>query len=169
VNATQPCATSKAQRIRRILNSRYSKRLLIFRSCLLLFDRPDTHGDHAEVTFLNSFIIDFVASAPHLEVNNFTIGERVMKTIHKLAMASAVVCSAVAFLTMTAPAAQAGPIVPPGHYCLLYDLGGTDCSFTSYAQCEATASGLAAECYGKTIRDDENSGSEWHGHPNHQS
>jgi len=27
--------------------------------------------------------------------------------------------------------------------------------FTSYAQCQATASGLAAECYGKTIRDDE--------------
>lgn len=88
-----------------------------------------------------------------------------MKTIHKLAMASAVVCSAFA---LTAPAAQAGPTVP-GQYCLLYDRGGTDCSFTSYAQCEATASGLAAECYGKTIRDDENSGSEWHGHPNHQS
>ena len=45
----------------------------------------------------------------------------------------------------------------PGHYCLSYDYGGTDCSFTSYAQCEATASGEAAECYGKTIRDDENS------------
>jgi hypothetical protein len=38
---------------------------------------------------------------------------------------------------------------------MLYALGGTDCSFTSYAQCLATASGLAAECYGKTIRDDE--------------
>lgn len=130
---------------------------------------PDTHGDHAEVTSLNDFIIDVVASAPDLEVNNFTIVERVMKTIHKLTIASAVVCSAFAFLAMTAPAAQAGPIVAPGQYCLLYDRGGTDCSFTSYAQCEATASGLAAECYGKTIRDDENSGSEWHGHPNHQN
>jgi Protein of unknown function (DUF3551) len=132
---------------------------------------PDTHGDHAEVTSLNYFIIDVVASAPHLEVNNFTVGERerVMKTIHKLTIASAVVCSAFALLAMTAPAAQAGPIVPLGQYCLLYERGGTDCSFTSYAQCEATASGLAAECYGKTIRDDENSGSEWHGHPNHQN
>jgi len=55
---------------------------------------------------------------------------------------------------MTASTAQAGPIVPPRHYCLSYDYGGTDCSFTSYAQCEATASGEAAECYGKTIRDD---------------
>ena len=37
---------------------------------------PDTHGDHAEVTSLNYFIIDVVVSAPHLEVNNFTVGER---------------------------------------------------------------------------------------------
>jgi Protein of unknown function (DUF3551) len=44
-------------------------------------------------------------------------------------------------------AAKAGPIVPPGHDCIEYAEGGTDCSFTSYAQCEATASGLAAECY----------------------
>ena len=35
---------------------------------------------------------------------------------------------------------------PPGHYCLSYDEGGTDCSFTSYAQCLATASGIDAEC-----------------------
>jgi hypothetical protein len=35
-----------------------------------------------------------------------------------------------------------------------YTLGGSDCSFTSYAQCEATASGEAAECYGNTVRDD---------------
>jgi hypothetical protein len=35
-----------------------------------------------------------------------------------------------------------------------YTLGGTDCGFTSYAQCEATASGEAAECYGNTLRDD---------------
>jgi hypothetical protein len=34
-----------------------------------------------------------------------------------------------------------------------YALGGTDCSFTSYAQCEATASGEAAECYGNIVRD----------------
>ncbi|MBX9651859.1 MAG: DUF3551 domain-containing protein [Xanthobacteraceae bacterium] len=45
--------------------------------------------------------------------------------------------------TMKASPAQAGPIVPPGHDCLSYDHGGTNCSFTSYAQCLATASGLA--------------------------
>ena len=36
-----------------------------------------------------------------------------------------------------------------------YDLGGTDCSFTSYAQCEATASGQAAVCYGNGFHGDE--------------
>jgi hypothetical protein len=79
-----------------------------------------------------------------------------MKTIHKVAIATTVAFSALAFVTMTGSTAQAGPIVPPGRYCLLYAEGGTDCSFTSYAQCLATASGLAAECSGKTIRDDEN-------------
>jgi Protein of unknown function (DUF3551) len=42
-----------------------------------------------------------------------------------------------------------------GRYCLSYDEGGTDCSFTSYAQCLATASGIDAECYGDTFRNDE--------------
>src|SRR6266849_3915927 len=81
--------------------------------------------------------------------------ERIMKTIHKIAIATTVAFSALALVAMADSTAQAGPIVPPGHYCMLYALGGTDCSFTSYAQCLATASGLAAECYGKTIRDDE--------------
>ena len=76
-----------------------------------------------------------------------------MKTVHKLAMASAVALSAFAFVALTG-AAQAGPITPHGRYCMLYTLGGTDCSVTSYAQCEATATGEAAECYGNTVRDD---------------
>jgi hypothetical protein len=33
-----------------------------------------------------------------------------------------------------------------GAYCLTYNEGGTDCSFTSLAQCNATASGIGAEC-----------------------
>jgi len=77
-----------------------------------------------------------------------------MKAIHKLAAVSAVAFSAFAFVTLTGTDAQAGPITPPGKYCLQYDLGGTDCSFTSYAQCEATASANAAVCYGNTPRDD---------------
>jgi len=77
-----------------------------------------------------------------------------MKTIHKLAMASAVAFSVFAFVALAGSAAQAGPITPPGKYCLQYDYGGTDCSFTSYAECQATASGQGAECYGDTVRDD---------------
>jgi hypothetical protein len=80
-----------------------------------------------------------------------------MKMISTMTIASALALSTLAFTEATPRAAQAGPIVPAGRYCLQYDLGGTDCSFTSYAQCEATASGEAAECYGKTIRDDEHS------------
>ena len=77
-----------------------------------------------------------------------------MRTIHKVAIATTAF-SALAFVTMTGSTAQAGPIVPPGRHCLSYDEGGTDCSFTGYAQCLATASGIGAECYGKTIRDDK--------------
>jgi hypothetical protein len=40
-----------------------------------------------------------------------------------------------------------------GAHCLTYDEGGSDCSFTSYAQCLATASGIDAECYGDTLRE----------------
>ncbi|MBR1150426.1 DUF3551 domain-containing protein [Bradyrhizobium sp. JYMT SZCCT0428] len=47
-----------------------------------------------------------------------------------------------------------------------YDEGGTDCSFTSYSQCLASASGLDAECYGKTIRDDDADGLPATQHPN---
>ena len=65
-----------------------------------------------------------------------------MKTISMMSMAPVIALSAAAF-GVTPEAAKAGPIVPPGHYCMSYDLGGADCSFTSYAQCEATASGQA--------------------------
>jgi len=51
--------------------------------------------------------------------------------------------------------AMAGPIVPPGHYCLEEAGEGiTDCSFTSQAQCLHSASGTDAECYGPAANDD---------------
>jgi hypothetical protein len=65
--------------------------------------------------------------------------------------------SAFVFATMAGSLVRAGPIVPPGHYYMTYDTGGSDCRFTSYGQCEATASGIDAECYGKSLRDDEDS------------
>jgi hypothetical protein len=82
------------------------------------------------------------------------IDREIMKPLHKVAMASAVAFSVFAFVAMTGSTAQAGPIVPPGHDCLQYDLGGTDCSFTSYAECQATAAGGGAECYGKPVDED---------------
>lgn len=81
-----------------------------------------------------------------------------MKAIRNIAIASTIAFSTLVFASVTASVAEAGPIDPPGHYCLSYDQGGTDCSFTSYSQCLATASGLGAECYGKTFRDDEADG-----------
>ncbi len=78
-----------------------------------------------------------------------------MKTICKSAMITAFAFSA--FATMAGSSAQAGLIVPPGRYCMTWDIGGSDCSFTSYEQCLATALWPDAECYGKTLRDDEDS------------
>jgi hypothetical protein len=64
----------------------------------------------------------------------------------RLMVAAMVVFSGTCF-TASPGAAKAGPVTPPGHYCLSYDEGGTDCSFiTSYAQCEVTAFGIDAEC-----------------------
>jgi hypothetical protein len=79
-----------------------------------------------------------------------------MKNISMIAIASAAALSTLAFIAAPGTA-NAGPIVPPGHYCLTYDIGGSDCSFTSYAQCQATASGIDGECYGDTLRDDQSS------------
>jgi hypothetical protein len=82
--------------------------------------------------------------------------EKVIKTIGKIATAFAVAFSAFALTATPAPAQNVSPaVIPPGHYCVSYDGGGFDCSFTSYAQCEATASGQDAECYGNTPADDE--------------
>jgi hypothetical protein len=79
-----------------------------------------------------------------------------MKTIGKIAAASAVAFSALAFTATPGSADNWSPaIIPHGHYCLSYNAGGTDCSFTSYAQCEATASGQGAECYGNNPADDK--------------
>ena len=84
-----------------------------------------------------------------------------MKMIPSMAMASAIALSVLAFSGLEA--AKAGPIVPPGHACIQYDYGGTDCGFTSYSQCEATASGLAAECFASPIQDDRQFDSRAHG------
>lgn len=78
-----------------------------------------------------------------------------MKTILKLAAVSAVVFPAFAFIAGTHPAVEAEPAHPGGAYCLEYNGGGDDCSFKTFAQCKASASGIAAECYANVFgRDD---------------
>ncbi len=90
-----------------------------------------------------------------------------MKPTRKnMMMAALIASSALAFIALSSPAAEAGPIVPQGHACLEYDEGGMDCGFTSYRQCEATASGIGAECYGYTARDvadDQRAYGAWNG------
>jgi Protein of unknown function (DUF3551) len=71
-----------------------------------------------------------------------------MTTIHRIITASAAAFSMLGLVTLAGPSAQAETMARLGTYCLYYGEGGTDCSFTSYAQCEATASGQNAECYG---------------------
>jgi hypothetical protein len=77
-----------------------------------------------------------------------------MKTIHNIAAASVLALSAIAF-SATPGAAKAALIASSGHYCLSYNEGGEDCRFASSAQCEATVSGIGAECYGNSFRGDE--------------
>jgi hypothetical protein len=107
-----------------------------------------------EQASMNLFIIASADATQHVEEWAAWLLETSMKTISMMAMASAIALLATCF-TATPGAAKAGPITLREYYCLSYDEGGTNCSFTSYAQCEATASGIGAKCYGNSFRDDE--------------
>jgi hypothetical protein len=93
-------------------------------------------------------IIDFGDVPPQDDAVDPNHWSEAMTTIYRMITASAVAFSTLALLTLTGPSAQAETMARSGTYCLSYGQGGTDCSFTSYAQCEATASGQTAECYG---------------------
>jgi len=103
---------------------------------------------------MNLFIIAAAGATQHVEGWTAWLLETSMKTISMMAMASAIALLATCFAA-TPGAAKAGPITLREYYCRSYDEGGTNCSFTSYAQCEATASGIGAKCYGNSFRDDE--------------
>jgi hypothetical protein len=115
------------------------------------------------VLFVCIFVtIDFAIVFRHLgKGGRDYFGRMTMKTIRELTVASAIAFSAFAPANISGSAAYAGPAVPPGHYCMTFDTGGSDCGFTSYDQCLATASGIDAECYGKTARDDSNDRNQW--------
>jgi hypothetical protein len=103
---------------------------------------------------MNFFIFVFAPAAHHVEYRQPVPETQNMKTISMMAMVSAIAFSATAF-SATPGAAKAGLIASAGRYCLSYDEGGMNCSFTSYAECEATASGINAECYGNGFRGHE--------------
>jgi hypothetical protein len=69
-----------------------------------------------------------------------------MSKLHKMAAGAAIAASAATLLMMAEPV-SAAPHRDAVDYCLQYGYGGTDCSFASKAQCEATAFGLSAECF----------------------
>jgi hypothetical protein len=68
-----------------------------------------------------------------------------MGEINKTAAATAIALSLATLIAMAGSEAAETP-APQRGYCLLYNHGGADCSFTSKAQCEATAFDQGAEC-----------------------
>jgi hypothetical protein len=70
-----------------------------------------------------------------------------MKTISMMAVAAATAISALSFTATpgAAKTAKAGTTTAPEHYCLSYE-AGSECGFTTYAQCEAMASGIGGDC-----------------------
>jgi hypothetical protein len=69
-----------------------------------------------------------------------------MKSSTIYGLAAAIAVSDVALMAINGPASAATRLTSV-NYCLQYGHGGSDCSFTSKAQCEATASGQHAECF----------------------
>jgi hypothetical protein len=69
-----------------------------------------------------------------------------MNRIFKSAAAAVIAVSAGTLLAMAEPA-SAAPHRAEVNYCMSYNQGATDCSFTTETQCEASASGRDAECY----------------------
>ena len=58
----------------------------------------------------------------------------------------AVACAGIAAAALAGEPARAANAWG-GSFCIGYREGGTDCSFTSLAQCQASASGIDAGCY----------------------
>jgi Protein of unknown function (DUF3551) len=70
-----------------------------------------------------------------------------MKTMSMMAVAAALAISALSFTATpgAAKTAKAAPATAAEHYCLSYE-AGSECGFTTYAQCEAMASGIGGDC-----------------------
>jgi Protein of unknown function (DUF3551) len=71
-----------------------------------------------------------------------------MKTISMMATAAAIAISALSFTATpgAAKTAKDGPTTTATeHYCLSYE-AGSECGFTSYAQCKEMAAGIGGDC-----------------------
>lgn len=74
-----------------------------------------------------------------------------MKATRNVFLGSAVLVFVAAFAMIPAANSQENQRISAGQYCLMYSEGGTDCSFSSYAQCQETAAGIAAKCYRSSV------------------
>jgi hypothetical protein len=81
-------------------------------------------------------------------LRNETIhGRPNMRTISTMAVATTIAISALSFAATpgAAKTAKAAPTTTTEHYCLSYE-AGSECGFTSYAQCKEMAAGIGGEC-----------------------
>ena len=80
--------------------------------------------------------------------------ERNMKAVSKR-IASAAMLLALAFIALDSSAVVAAAAQQPENYCMGLGEGGTDCGFSSFAQCQASASGRNAVCFRSPSGNDE--------------
>jgi hypothetical protein len=86
--------------------------------------------------------LDFVGRDAHVDgVMLINLLERNMKTRH-----FAMVLAALAFGAMIGPSTAAQAPRPTADYCLINEESGSQCGFTSYAQCMQSAVGTGADC-----------------------
>jgi len=81
-----------------------------------------------------------------------------MKAVLKM-IASTALLFALASVALDSSAAMAAAAQQSESYCMGLGEGGTDCGFTSFAQCQASASGRNAVCFRSPSGNDEASSS----------
>jgi Protein of unknown function (DUF3551) len=80
--------------------------------------------------------------------------ERNMKAV-SMTIASAAALFALAFIALDSSPVVAAAAQQPESYCMALGEGGTDCGFTSFAQCQSSASGRNAVCFRSPSGNDE--------------
>lgn len=70
-----------------------------------------------------------------------------MKNAHRSVSAAAAGFSIFLSASTLSEPAYGRWIAPGEHYCMLFYTHGSDCGFTSEAQCRTTAVGLGAQCF----------------------